>query len=177
MSLPSSSTVSVWILIPLALYVMLFILARRPVALTWGRIGKCLVVVSTLGAVPLLLVGQAVPFSVLTVPGVCLVVGCLLWPFCGSQLVRISHDGYLDLVRSGSKRLLLRIDEDNANRIVLIERQRTETLRVTRLSRRVLFARLPSVKSHDKITLLVRWLLKSFHGPLPRVRIVLKKRK
>jgi hypothetical protein len=51
----------------------------------------------------------------------------------------------------------------------------TQLLRSVRLSQRWTFVVLPRRRGRDKISLLIGWLEKQYPGPIPRLRIVLKR--
>ena len=167
---------------PAALHVTLFVLARRPVRLVLTRLGKYQLGLAVVMAAPVLSgwapdltpeVSRAVQISLIA----CFTTGMLLQTFRGACLLRINRSDYLDLLASGCKRLLLSFElKEGETQVVLFGKGRTETVPIRQLSRRVVWTRFPARTPHDKIMLLGQYLEKSFPGPLPRFRMVLKQR-
>ena len=182
MFIPSLPLVLAFLVAPLVLYVVLFLLARRPVRLALARWGKYQIGLALVVVAPFLFLwarGSVPEVSRVTqlVLAVYVTTGILLQTCRGVCLIRLSHLDYLNLVASGCKRLLLSFElKEGATNVVLFGKDRTETLPVRQLTRRVVWTRFPARTTHDKISLLAQWLGKTLPGPLPRVHIVLKKR-
>lgn len=182
MFIPSLPLVLAFLVAPLVLYVVLFLLARRPVRLALARLGKYQIGLALVAAAPFLFLwarGLVPEVSRVTqfVLAASVATGILLQTCRGVCLIRLSHLDYLNLVGSGCKRLLLSFElQEGETKVVLFGKDRTETLPVRQLTRRVVWTRFPARTTHDKITLLGQCLEKSLPGPLPRLRIVLKKR-
>ena len=177
MFIPSLPAVVIFLLAPLALYVVLFLLARRPVRLTLARMGKYQIGLALVAAVAVFGTHGLAPSANLGVLVVYVTIGMLLQACRGVCLIRLSHAAYLDRIKSGCKRLLLSFElQEGETKVVLSGKDRIETLPIRQLTRRVLWTRFPARTTHDKISLLAQWLGKTLPGPLPRVHIVLKKR-
>ncbi|MEE3372060.1 MAG: hypothetical protein VX346_22190 [Planctomycetota bacterium] len=182
MFVSSLPVVLVFLMAPVALHATLFLLARRPVRLVLTRLGKYQIGLAAVVAAPLLTgwapdLTPAVSHSIQISLVACVATGMLLQTFGGACLLRINRSDYLDMLGSGCKRLLLSFElKEGETKVVLLGKGRTETLPLRQLSRRVVWTRFPARTPHDKITLLGQYLQKSLPGPLPRFRIVMKKR-
>ena len=166
----------IWVFLPLLVYVVFFLLARRPTAIRCSRIGQLIVLLITFSALLTFVVTGSHdsvnwPLTIsFLLAGICL---CLL-----SQifLVRLTADQFQALVHTGSARLLLVCETTGARHVTLTGRSRTATVRSFPVAPRILIAFMPVAHPRDKIALLIHWLPKVLPGPLPRIRIVLKKK-
>ncbi len=169
----TTKTILALILAPVAIYIAIFSVTRRRVALRFSHIGKLLVALTIVTTVILRLSNldnkspDLDPYILLTI---CLVSGLLLWPIRNIQLLRLSHTQYLDMIYSYSQNLFLPIKQEPNGSLSLADKTRSPTLHITPLSNRLLFVRLPSAKYKDKITLLMKCLNKSLPGPIPHIR-------
>jgi hypothetical protein len=169
-------TILVWVFSPLLVYVVFFLLARRPTAIRCSRIGKLIVLLITFSTLLTFVVaGSDDPLNwPLTIS--CLVAGICLWPLSQIFLVRLATDQFQELVHTGSARLLLACETTGSRHVSLTGRTRSASIRSFPVAPRILIAVMPAAHPRDKITLLIRWLPKVLPGPLPRLRIVLKKK-
>jgi hypothetical protein len=172
----AQGTILIWVFAPLVIYLCFFLLARRPTAIRISRVGQ---IITFLIAATWL---AAMVFPKLLSPPdwlpvlVCLGLGLVLWSLRRIWFVRLSTADYMDLATSASGRLLLPSSQSKPHEMTLESRTRKEVIRVFPLTPRLLVTRLPSLKPRDKITLLVCWLGKVLPGPLPRIKIVLKRK-
>ena len=164
----------IWVFSPLVIYVIFFLLARRPTAIRISRVGQIITVL--IGITYLL--SMVVSKWRLDWPPllVCLGLGLLLWSLPRTWFVRLAAADYIDLTTSACGRLLLPSSQTKPREITLESRTRNAVIYIYRLTPKLLVTRLPSPKPHDKITLLVHWLGKALPGPLPRLKIKLKRK-
>ncbi len=172
----AQKTILIWVFIPILVYLVFFLLARRPTAIRVSRIGQLIVQFITFGTVLTFLVaGPDDPLNwPLTIS--CLVTGICLWPLSQIFLVRLGADQFQELVHTGSTRLLLACETTGSRHLTLTGRTRTASIRSFPVAPRILIAVMPAAHLRDKITLLVQWLPKVLPGPLPRIRIALKRK-
>ena len=172
----TEATTLTWVLSPLVVYLLFFLLAQRPTAVRCSRIGRLIVLLTiSITLLTVLVVGPDDQANwLLTIS--CLVAGICLWPLSRLFLVRLTTDQYQSLVETGSARLLLNCETTMSRHLVLTGRTRTASIRIFPIAPRILIAVTPTTHVQDKITLLVHWLPKVLPGPLPRLRIVLKQK-
>lgn len=158
-----------------ALYLTLFVAAARPVSVRFWRLAVAVLTVSALRAV-LVIVGfawQPVGDPSLAAVAVLLLAGrrhlARLW------LVRIAADDFGRQIETACRGLLLACDGPSAGRFVFTVGEVTAELRLYNMGKRLQFIVLPPIGLHGKVTLLNGWLAKQFPGPIPRIKIVLKK--
>ena len=166
----------IWVFTPLVVYLVLFLLARRPTAIRVSRIGQLIVLFATGSTLLSLVIAE--PGDQLNWPLTisCLVTGICFWPLSQILLVRLTSNQFQELVQAGSARLLLSCETTSSRQLVLMGRNRTASIRSFSVAPRILFVLAPVSHPRDKITLLLRWLPKVMPGPLPRIRIALKRK-
>ena len=172
----AQETILIWVVAPIAVYLAFFLLARRPTAIRVSRIGKLIVLLITFGTLLTFLVaGSDDPLNwPLTIS--CLVTGICLWPLSQILLVRLAADQFQELIHTGSTRLLLACETTGSRHLTLTGRTRTASIHSFAIAPRILITVMPAAHLRDKITLLVHWLPKVLPGPLPRIRIALKRK-
>lgn len=158
------------------LYTMLFLLARRPVAIRAGRLANLGLMALALRLL-LLAAGYQVEtgldatFMVGTLLVTCvLVLGRRVW------IVNAREADLRQQVEAACRGLFLSCDEAAKGQFLIIARGNSCVLRVWSLMPRTQLVLLPPLACHKKVALLVRWLSKQYPGPLPRVCVVLKRR-
>jgi hypothetical protein len=156
-----------------ASYVLLFVLARRPVTLRPARL-SCLLagvvglrLVLLAGGEPLEVPWELAGTVLLGVVAVALVLGRRVW------LVRATAQELRGQIETGCRGLFLGVREVHPGRLELAARGEP-ALGVRRLAARVQVLVLCRAAGPGKVTLLLSWLAKQYPGPVPRVRIVLK---
>jgi hypothetical protein len=154
-------------------YVLLFVLARRPVTFRLARLGWLL---SSLVGLRLVLAGTGVPpqelgeligMVLLGVVAVALVLARRVW------LVRSSAEELREQIQTACRGLFLSVQAAQAGRLQLMV-QGQPTLLLRRLAPRVQLLVLCRVAGPGKVALLCQWLAKQYPGPVPRLRIALK---
>lgn len=170
----AQATTLIWVLSPLVIYLLFFLLAQRPTAVSCTRIGQLLVFLTILTTLLAVLVMEFDDLENWLLNIFFLVAGICLWPLSRISLVRLTTDQYQALVQTGSARLLLTCETTESSHLTLTGRTRTASIHLYPIAPRILIAVTPTVHFQDKITLLVHWLPKVLPGPLPRLRIVLK---
>ena len=167
----TEATTLIWVMSPLVIYLLFFLLAQRPTAVRCTRIGQLIVLLTSSTILVMDFDNQASWFLSISF----LVVGICLWALSRISLVRLTIDQYQTLVQTGSARLLLTCDTAESRHLDLTDRTRTASIHFYPIAPRILMAVTPPAHIPDKITLLVQWLPKVLPGPLPRLRIALKK--
>jgi hypothetical protein len=92
------------------------------------------------------------------------------------SLIRVTVDDFREQIGTACRGLFLRCEEEQHGRFLFTAGGSTFNLRMYSIGRRLQLVVLPPVAGHGKVTLLVSWLSKQFPGPVPRVRIILKRR-
>jgi hypothetical protein len=157
------------------LYVLLFLLARRPVSLRPPRLGwpALAVFVVRIGLIPLgcpvtsLLDGVLLAAAGLA--GVGLTPAQRLW------LLRAEAPGLREQIETACRGLFLQFAEAAPGRFTLTAKAGTWHLRTLPLSRRVQLIVLPRAEGPGKLALLLHWLSKQYPGPVPRLHFTLDK--
>jgi hypothetical protein len=167
----ATATTLTWVLSPLVVYLLFFLLAQRPTAVRCSRIGQLIVLLTSSTSLVMDFDNQASWLLSISF----LVVGICLWSLSRISLVRLTTDQYQALIQTGSARLLLTCETTRSRHLVLTDRTRTASIHLYPIAPRILVAVTPPAHIQDKITLLVQWLPKVLPGPLPRLRIALKK--
>jgi len=166
----------IWICTPLAIYLTLFLMRRRPSAIRLSRIGQ-LIVLSTIGSTLLSLVLVEAGDQRNWLVCICgLLVGICFWPLSRITLVRLATNDFQELVQTGSARLLLPCKIISSRELVLTGRNRTASIHSVPITPRIIFVLTPTATPTDKLTLLLHWLPKVISGPLPRICITLKRK-
>jgi hypothetical protein len=154
-------------------YVLLFVLARRPVTLRPARVG-CLL--TTLVGLRLVLAVTGVTFQgtwevigtvLLGVVAMALVLARRAW------LVRATGEALREQIQIACRGLFLGVQEVETGHLQVATRGKP-TLRLRRLASRVQLLVVCRVTGPGKVALLCGWLAKQYPGPVPRLRIVLK---
>lgn len=158
-----------------AVYALLFILARRPVALRVGRLGWLLLAVFVV-RLGLLLMG----YPLATWPDASLAGTAMLGAICcrlGTRiwLVRGGADDLRQQIETACRGLFLVCQEPQQGRFLLTAKGRTRRLQVLRIGRRLQFVVVPRPGGQGKVRLLVNWLSKQYPSAVPRLHIVLRK--
>jgi hypothetical protein len=153
-------------------YVLLFVLARRPVTLRLARIG-CLL--TTILGLRLVLAVTGVTFQgtlevigtlLLGVAAVALILGWRVW------LVRATADELREQIQTACRGLFLGVQEVQGR--LQLATPGKPSIRLRRLASRMLLMVLCRVTGSGKVALLCSWLAKQYPGPVPRLRIILK---
>jgi hypothetical protein len=153
-------------------YVLLFLLARRPVSLRPGRIGGllagvcCLRLVAAAAGEPL---DEPMEWTGLALVGIAAAALGMTWR---SWLVRATAEELRDQVEIACRGLFLGIKEPRAGRIQLAA-PGEPTLHLRNLAPRVQLLTLVRMTGSGKTALLHSWLAKQYPGPVPRLQIVL----
>ena len=154
-------------------YVLLFVLARRPVTLRLPRVG-CLL--ATILGLRLVLSVTGMPFQgtpevigtvLLGVAAIAFVLSRRVW------LVRATGEELRERIQAACRGLFLGVQEAQAGRLQLAA-QGKPALRLRRLASRVQLLVLCRGAGSRKVALLCSWLAKQYPGPVPRLRITLK---
>lgn len=154
-------------------YILLFILARRPVSLRLARMGWLLAILVGLRlvlAVTTLPLEGPLELTATGVVGASVVVLMLarrVW------LVRDTAEGLRGQIQTVARGLFLGVAEVKPGRLELAAREKP-VLRLRSLTSRVQVLVLCRVSEPGKVALLCDWLTKQYPGPIPPVRIVLK---
>jgi hypothetical protein len=160
--------------VDLTAYITLFLLTRRAAALRLGRLGWLALAVAGLRLVLGLVHPPATPldwglFGTALVSGLALRLGARLW------LVRAEAETLRQQIQTACRGLFLGYTEDVPGHFLLTAKAGTWPLRIMRISQRLQLVRVPHVAGSGKAALLVHWLAKQYPGPVPRIRVVLKK--
>jgi hypothetical protein len=153
-------------------YVLLFVLARRPVTLRLARVGCLLttLVGLRLGLAAAGLPSQGTPEVVgtvlLGVAALALILGWRVW------LVRATADELGKQIQTACLGLFLGVQVVQGR--LQLAAQGKPDLRLRRLASRLQLLVLCSVTGSGKVALLCSWLAKQYPGPVPRLRIILK---
>jgi hypothetical protein len=154
-------------------YVLLFVLARRPVSLRLARVGCLLVSLLSLRLV-LAVAGmtfqgtrEVIGAALLGMAAVALVLAWRVW------LVRATEDELRAQIQLTCQGLFLGVQEPQACRLQLAV-QGKPTLHLKKLASRVTLLVRCRAEGSGKVALLCRWLAKQYPGPVPRLRISLK---
>jgi hypothetical protein len=170
----SAAVVVLWVVAGMVLagYLLLFVATRRPVSL---RLGRLALVPACAAAARLLLAacgndwhqGLDVGLTVLAGVGACgLAAGRRCW------LVRTSGEELRERLRQACGGLFLALEEPARGLFVV---QGEPRLRLVGLTRRVQGLVLCPRPQRGKVRLLLDWLGKQYPGPVPRVRITLRR--
>jgi len=156
-------------------YTVLFLLARRPAAIRLGRVGLALCVVL---AFRLILLGVGHPVATVweaVVAGVALVGAVGFGLARRVWLVNVTAEEFREQVQMSCRGLFLPCAEAAPGHFLLTAKEGSWPLRLRRLSRRMQLVVGPCPGGRGKATLFVHWLSKQYPGPMPRVRIILKR--
>jgi hypothetical protein len=158
----------------LAVYITLFLLSRRPAALRLGRLGWLALTVVGLRLVLGLVYPPAAPLDwalsgTVLASGLALRLGARVW------LVREEAATLRQQIETACRGLFLGCTEAQPGHLLLTAKAGTWPLRIVRISPRLQLVRVPHVAGPGKAALLVHWLAKQYPGPVPRIRVVLKK--
>lgn len=154
-------------------YVLLFLLANRPISLRLGRTG-CLL--ASLAALRLLAARMGVPVVCpLEWIGIVLVGLSILALALARRvwLVRASAEDLQGQMETAFRGLFLAVREPLPGRFHLASSDKP-ILRLRRLAPRVQLLIRYGTAGPGKVALFYRWLEKQYPGPVPRLRIVLK---
>jgi hypothetical protein len=165
-----------WLVVPtlVALYMALFLL-RRGVTLRPGRLAALLVVAVV---VRLLLVTCGLALEIPWEPllgGVLLVMAGVLFTWRRAWLLRLTTSELREQIETACRGLLLPCQEIEPGRFRLTVKGASHDLWFVPLTAGVQVLVLPAVQEHNKVALLLSWIMKTFPGPTPRFRIVLKR--
>jgi hypothetical protein len=153
-------------------YVLLFVLARRPVTLRLVRVG-CLL--TTLAGLRLVLAVAGGTFQgtpdvmgtvLLGVAAVVFILGGRVW------LVRSTAGELREQIQTACRGLFLGVKEVQGG--LQLATQGNPGIRLWKLAAHVQLMVLYRVAGPGKVALLRSWLAKQYPGPVPRLRIVLK---
>lgn len=155
-------------------YVLLFALARRPVTLRLARVGGLLTVIVSLR---LILIAAGAPpegwpswigVILLAVIAAALVLARRVW------LVRATAEELNEQIQIACRGLFLVANELGPGRLRLVA-PGEPTLHIWSLGSRVQALAIDRSLETGKAALLYSWLAKQYPGPVPRLRIVLKR--
>ena len=166
----------IWAFSPLFIYFAFFLFARRPTAVRISRIGQAMVILIAATHLAAKIFPDELPPLDLLPTLICLGLGAFFWFFPRVWLVRLSAKDFFDLVISACSRLLLSSSQPKPNQLMLECGTRREVLPVFPLTSKLLLTQVPPLNPRDKITLLAHWLGKTLPGPLPRIKIKLKRK-
>ena len=159
----------------IAAYLLLFLFATKPVSLRCGRLGWILLALPAARGV-MLLAGSppqlGIEASLAAV--VILIVLTRKW-IARVWIVRTTSADFWERIDIASRGLFLKCEERTDGRRVLRAGEQSAELTMKTIGKRFQCVFLPPSGVHGKLTLLVDWLAKQYPGPVPRVRIVLKK--
>ncbi len=156
-------------------YLLLFVLTSRLVSLRPRRLGVYVLVVLA-GRLALVAAGRPAPALPEAVGGIVGLVAGVLLVRCERWWLLRAEAGVLRAQVEGACRgLFLECTEPAPGRLVLTAKGRSHSLRLIALSRRLQAALVPPTKGPGKVALFVAWLSKQYPGPVPRIRVVLKK--
>ena len=165
-----------WVFSPLFIYLALFVFARRPTAVRISRIGQIMVILIAAAHLAARIFPECLPPLDPLPTWICLGLGVFFWFLPRVWLVRLSTKDYFDLVTSACGRLLLSSSQPKPNQLMLECGTRKEAIRAFPLTSKLFVTRVPPLNPRDKITLLAHWLGKTLPGPLPRIKIKLKRK-
>jgi hypothetical protein len=154
-------------------YLLLFVLARRPVALRPARLGGLLAglaglrLVLAAAGVPLQGSPEVIGTAVLGGAAMALALARRAW------LVRATGQELREQIRTACRGLFLGVQETPVGRLQLVALGKP-TIGLWRLAARVQLMVLCRAPGPGKIALLCGWLAKQYPGPVPRLRIILK---
>jgi hypothetical protein len=168
-------TQTVWVAgaVVVAGYLLLFMLARRPVTLRLGRLGWLL---AALVVLRLVLAWAGLPLEgwpewiatvLLGLTAIALVPARRVW------LVRSSPEALREQIQTACRGLFLGMEENPPGRLQL-SAQGKPALLLRRLAPRIQVLVLCRVSGPGKVALLCDWLARQYPGPVPRLRFVLK---
>jgi hypothetical protein len=155
-------------------YVALFLLSRRATALRLGRLGWLALAVAGLRLV-LALVHPPTTALDWALSGTALGSGLALRLGARAWLVRAEAETLRLQIQTACRGLFLGCAEAEPGRVHLTAKAGSWQLRIMRISQRLQLVCLPHVAGPGKAALLVHWLSKQYPGPVPRIRVVLKK--
>src|SRR5262245_41281452 len=156
-----------------ACYLLLFLLARRPVSLRPGRLAVLAGLAVGLRLV-LLACGEALESPLdRALSGLALAAAVGLVLLRRAWLVRSSAAALREELGLACRGLFLDMQEPREGRIRLVGRGEHE-LRMIEVGKRLQVLVLGPVPGPGKVALLLNWLAKQYPGPVPRVRIVLE---
>jgi hypothetical protein len=89
-------------------------------------------------------------------------------------LVRASAAELSERIQTACRGLFLGVEETPPGRLLLTTRGQPAIV-LRRISPRVQLLILPRVTKSGKVALLCNWLAKTYPGPVPRIRLVLKR--
>jgi hypothetical protein len=153
----------------LAVYALLVILSRRPVGLRLARLG--------VAALRLLLVARGYPMreALEWVAWSGTLAAALIMNMCRRLwIVRVTADSLCEQVRWACAGLFLACAEDEKT-FRLGQQAADQILTFVSLSRNWQLLLLPKPGGSAKVVLLLDWLSKQYPGPLPKIRLVLKR--
>jgi hypothetical protein len=157
-------------------YVALFFLARRPVALRLGRLGGTLAAVLGL-RLTLAVTGYPLRSGMDTrLVGIALVAAVCFRSGRRAWLLQASEEDLRRQIVNTCRGLFLECQEDPPGRFLLTAREHVWPLRIRGVSDRIQLLILPQPAARGKAALLIQWLAKQYPGPIPRLRRVLKRR-
>jgi hypothetical protein len=154
-------------------YLLLFVLARRPVALRPARVGGLLAglvglrLVLAVAGVPLQGSPEVIGTAVLGWAAVAPALAPRAW------LVRATGEELREQIQTACRGLFLGLEEAQAGRLRLAA-PGNPTIGLWRLAARVQLMVLCRAPGPGKIALLCGWLANQYPGPVPRLRIILK---
>jgi hypothetical protein len=163
-----------------AIYVALFLLARREVTLRPRRLGWFAVIILGI-RVAIMMFGDPLdkPVDIGLVDTVLtgfVVAGAAGLLPCGRVwLFKTEFQTLRNQLQTACSGLFLACAEPLPGHFQFTAKAGTWRLRIIGISKRVQLVVLPRVAGPGKVTLLVQWLSKQYPGPVPSVHIVLKK--
>lgn len=158
----------------LLLYAFLAVFPPRPVGLRPARLGRLALALVGLRLVlvpaglPVDGVAEGAALALAAALGAALCLGYRVW------VVRATREALGEQVRSACRGLFLDCAGEGPGTFVLRHKETAGRLRVVSLSHHWQVLLLPGGAS-AKVALLVSWLGRQYPGPIPRVRIVLKR--
>jgi hypothetical protein len=158
----------------LAVYALLVILSRRPVGLRMARLGWLVLIVA---ALRLLLVPLGYPMrgTLEWVAWSGTLAAALIMNMCRRLwIVRVTADSLCEQVRWACAGLFLPCEEHEKT-FRLGKHGAAQILTFVSLSRNWQLLLLPKQGGSAKVVLLLDWLSKQYPGPIPRIRLVLKR--
>jgi hypothetical protein len=154
-------------------YVLLFILARRPVTLRFGRLGWLLATIVTLRMLEGCTSGCLWPLPDFLATVVMGLLAAYLVQSWRVWLVRATAAELHEQIQTACRGLFLGVAEDQAGRLELAAVGKP-ALEMRKLTPRVQLLELCPVAGPGKVALLCDWLAKQYPGPVPRLRFTLK---
>jgi hypothetical protein len=153
-------------------YLLLFVLARRPVTLRLARLGWLLAflvglrLVLSLSGLPLEGWPERIATALLSLSATAL-MSRRVW------LVRSSPEALREQIQTACRGLFLGVEENPPGRLQL-SAQGKPVLLLRKFAPRIQVLVLCHVAGPGKVALLCDWLSRQYPGPVPRLRIVLK---